>query len=292
MILRGVPASGKTTYAMRKQEEGYMRINRDDIRFGLFGAYWDVDEEAVTAVEDGLLRLYLGREDPVVLDATNLNRRALVQKLNIAAEFGAEVKYRNFQVSQETAIYRDSTRERSVGAEVIRGFFSRYRLDPNTGVLPSPPEPLPLFLPHVPDESLPKAYIVDTDGTVALMTGRSPYDTSRYHEDVPNPAVVTVVQALREMRSITIIGVSGRDSEFRDVTLDWWDKHVGMTPEYFFMRAQGDQRNDALVKYELFDQHIRGKFNVLGVLDDRPRVLRMWRAIDIPTLQVGNGKEF
>lgn len=297
MILRGVPASGKTTFAQDRVEVyGAVRVSRDDLRFGMFGQYWGVDEEAVSAAEESMLRFYLGKGENVVLDSTNLNRRFLLQKLNLARELGASVRYRNFPISLADAIERDRVRildgGRGVGEEVIRDFFRRYSLPQDTGTLPAPPDPLPNYVPYVkPRGDKPQALIVDTDGTVALMNGRGPYDTYAYSTDLPNLGVIQVVRAM-EASDVQIIGVSGRDSQFRDVTLKWWEEHVGMRPDLFLMRPEGDTRNDALVKYELFDEFIRNDFDVVAVLDDRPRVLRMWRAINIPTLQVGNGTEF
>ena len=50
------------------------------------------------------------------------------------------------------------------------------------------------------------------------------------------------------------------------------------------MRGFGDNRNDRLIKEELFFNHINDKYSVLGVFDDRPRVVRMWYDIGIPTV--------
>ena len=51
-ILRGVPASGKSTHAIKRVVEGWTRINRDDIRYAMYGRYWGptVNEDAVTDV--------------------------------------------------------------------------------------------------------------------------------------------------------------------------------------------------------------------------------------------------
>jgi hypothetical protein len=54
------------------------------------------------------------------------------------------------------------------------------------------------------------------------------------------------------------------------------------------MRAAEDQRPDEIIKSELYDQHIRDRFNILGVIDDRPKVCRMWRGLGLPVFQVGN----
>ena len=59
---------------------------------------------------------------------------------------------------------------------------------------------------------------------------------------------------------------------------------------HLFMRASGDTRKDEIVKLELFDAHVRGKYDVRLVLDDRDRVVRMWRSIGLTCLQVADGE--
>ena len=57
------------------------------------------------------------------------------------------------------------------------------------------------------------------------------------------------------------------------------------------MRKAGDNRVDYVIKYEIFDQHIRNKYNVLGVFDDRSQVINMWRSINIRCYDVA-GNDF
>lgn len=56
-----------------------------------------------------------------------------------------------------------------------------------------------------------------------------------------------------------------------------------------FMRPAGDTRNDAVVKLELFDQHIRDRYDVLRCYDDRARVVAAWRSIGLTVFQVADG---
>lgn len=61
------------------------------------------------------------------------------------------------------------------------------------------------------------------------------------------------------------------------------------------MRKDGDTRRDSIVKRELFEEHVKGKFNVVAILDDRPQVIReCWRELGFADriLDVGTGKEF
>ena len=54
------------------------------------------------------------------------------------------------------------------------------------------------------------------------------------------------------------------------------------------MRPNQDQRSDVVVKEELFNSHVRGKYNPWLVIDDRPSVCRMWRSLGLKVLQVGD----
>lgn len=55
------------------------------------------------------------------------------------------------------------------------------------------------------------------------------------------------------------------------------------------MRPADDNRDDALVKYELFNKYVRDNYDVLGVFDDRNRVVDMWRRIGLTCYQVAEG---
>lgn len=287
-ILRGVPASGKSTYA---ETLPYVRVNRDSIRFQMFGKYWGVDENVVTEVENGMLTAALRADKDVVLDATNLSARFLRTKLSIASRYGANVMFMDFPISLEEAVIRDAQRERTVGAEVIEGFFRRNKINPWTGDLPEPPALLPTFEPYIRNPNMALAYIVDTDGTVANHEPhRSPYDTTKYEQDTLIEHVGRVVTALSDT-GYCIIALSGRDEEFRYVTEKWWNEN-GLMFDEFFMRPPGDKQMDAIVKYELFKEYIEPNYNVLGAFDDRPQVIRMWETIGVPVLNVADGREF
>lgn len=290
IILRGVPASGKSTAAEQYREMGFTIVNRDNIRFIMFGKYWGVDEQVVTDVENAMIESSLRADTSVVLDATNLNRKNLKAKLSLASRYGADVDYLSFPVPLEVALERDRARVRQVGEAVIKNFYRRYKINTESGALPAPPDPLPVFEQYVVDITKPTAYIVDTDGTVANHEGvRNPYDTTKYHLDTPHEHVVNVVAEL--FGAHEVIALSGRDEAFREVTENWWADN-GLWFDAFFMRPKGDTRMDAIIKYELFKEHIEPNYNVLGAFDDRPQVIRMWRTIGVPVFDVGNGVEF
>ncbi len=55
------------------------------------------------------------------------------------------------------------------------------------------------------------------------------------------------------------------------------------------MRQEGDTRKDVLVKQEIYEREIKGRYNVLFVLDDRQQVVDGWRALGLTVFQVAPG---
>jgi hypothetical protein len=135
-----------------------------------------------------------------------------------------------------------------------------------------------------------KAVLVDIDGTLALRQSRSPYDMTKVSEDLPNIPVINLVNILISS-GIQIIFVSGRDESARRATLDFLDKYLNTgSPHTLHMRPLGDSRPDENLKLEIYFSQIFPTFEVLFVLDDRDKVVRMWRnEAGLPTFQVADG---
>jgi hypothetical protein len=136
------------------------------------------------------------------------------------------------------------------------------------------------------DSALSDAIIVDMDGTLSLLNGRSPYDASTCDRDPANQPVLDTV--LLWQKSVKVIIMSGRTDDCRPQTEKWLAQH-GVEATDIFMRATGDQRKDSIVKQELFDRHILNKYNVKFVLDDRKQVVQMWRGLGLTVFQVAEG---
>lgn len=304
IITRGVPASGKTTWALEwlaeESEPQRVRINRDDIRHMLFGKYTGVDEVAVTKMQESLLRAAMKDSYDIVLDNTSLYNKHIKDVLKIARDFYYEVEYKDFEITLEEAVERDSKRERQVGEEVIKMFFTRHLKNG----FPTPPEVemTQVFKPYVPNIELPTAYIFDIDGTLAHINPENPrnvYDASRAYEDLVDDAVLYLLQiidgyaydfedGMKSEHSPKIIIMSGRSEDHRKETEDWLAVQ-GVLAEGIFMRSSGDSRKDSVVKNELFREHVEPYYNVCGVFDDRQQVVDMWRQIGLKCFQVQEG---
>ena len=117
------------------------------------------------------------------------------------------------------------------------------------------------------------------------MKDRSPYDWMRVGEDTLDE----VVADLLEMYDGEVILLSGRDSICRDITEHWL---INNNVEYseLFMRPEGSMEKDNIVKRKLYEDHIKGKYNIDFVLDDRNQVVKMWRdELGLKVLQVEDG---
>jgi len=191
-------------------------------------------------------------------------------------------------VSAETCLWRNAQRpaETRVPEEVIITMNLKFL---NGRILPAPVPRQKVeseWTPYESDWSLPTVYIVDIDGTVALKGDRDIYDGAKAHLDTVNEDVAEVIRMLSV--DFPMIYMSGRSDEHREVTADWLASH-GLVADHLHMRAAGDHRKDSTVKHELFDQHVRGNYNIRGVFDDRNQVVEMWRAIGLTVFQVADG---
>lgn len=286
-IYRGLQASGKSTAALAhvRKNPGTVRVNRDDIRFSIFGAYWGVDEQQVTVIQNAIMTSAMRKGLDVISDNTNLKTRNVRDQMKLAEKWGYEVEFVDFPVSLEVAIERDAVRDKRVGEEVIRDYYARY-LRNGFPKIPTPDVRFE-FKRYVPDQSLPKAILVDLDGTLAIHDGRSPYDYDLLHTDMLDPHVYETVRMYLDAE-YHIIALSGRPDSHDDQTARWLGD-MGVAFHELHMRKAGDMRNDAIVKNEIFEREIAPRFNVRLALDDRDRVVEMWRAKGIKTYQVEPG---
>lgn len=142
------------------------------------------------------------------------------------------------------------------------------------------------------------AIIIDLDGTLCDVSHRthfvkeSPPNWPAFFDacidDTPNAAVAALYD-MAIQTNYRIIYVSGRPETHRAETEEWLCRHELNNYAELLMRPAGDYRQDAVVKRELFDQHISGRYHILFTVDDRDQVVQMWRDLGLTCFQVAAG---
>ncbi|MER6214248.1 MULTISPECIES: phosphatase domain-containing protein [unclassified Streptomyces] len=296
-VMTGLPASGKTTAARALQAEsaGRMRrVNLDDLRAMLDGPEPGRDrsyrhEQTVLAVQDAAVAAAVADGFDVVVDNTHLTSH-IPKRLKAAVAGRAVFAVHDFTgVPVEECLRRDAARERPVGEEIIRILADKHAKARKGGwrLTAEWLNDQPAVRPYVADPSLPDAVMCDIDGTLALTGDRGPYDFTRCGTDLLNEPVRHALEAFRRGGD-RIVLLSGRGEEHRPQTESWLRAHEVPYDE-LWMRAAGDTRRDDVVKAELFDAHVRERYAVRVSLDDRDRVVAVWRRMGLPTWQVNYG---
>jgi hypothetical protein len=261
----------------------------------VIGSNWA--ERQVTLAQHAAIEALLRAGIDVICDDTNLPARVIRDFARLARTYEAEFAVEDFtEVPLSICLERDASRPPAerVGEDVIRGMWARY-LEGRPVPLPmpdlttaAPATPIGPGDVYRPTAGLPEAVLVDIDGTVALMGGRSPYDMRTVGEDRPNHSVITAVRAMHAFGH-HIVFCSGRSDDGRAATERWLAIHVGVPYEALYMRRAGDTRKDSIVKAEIFEREIRHRYRVTGVFDDRAQVVRMWRSLGLTVFQVAEG---
>ncbi len=284
-VTKGLPGSGKTTWAkeMVRNNKGLIkRINKDDLRKMLDdGDYSKKNESLILLTRNKLLKMYLSGGYSVIIDDTNLDPKHEASIRQIAGEHdGVEIIIEDFtNIPLKTCIERDSLRDPDngrVGEKVIRFWYNRY--------LKKDPVPYPV------DTDLPNCIIVDVDGTLALRDGRGVFEWDKLHTDLINKPVRATVDRWSDDNTLSskVFVFSGREEKYREATEKWLRINEVPFDEAFF-RPTGNSEEDSEIKWAMFQEQIAGKYNVDFILDDRNRVVEMWRANGLTVFQVADG---
>lgn len=142
IVLRGLCASGKTTWAKSWCEEApeqRLRFNRDDIR-NMLGKYWvPKRENIIDNIYWSFLEQATASGYDVVIDNMNLDEKYIdevklfIEETNLwlnqsLANFKYEVEVKDFfNVPLQTCIDRDTKRDNPIGADVIRMVYYKYK---------------------------------------------------------------------------------------------------------------------------------------------------------------------
>lgn len=142
IVLQGLPASGKSTWAKawaNEDSKNRVRFNRDDVR-NMLGAYWVPSRESlINEMYLAFLHSSMVEGFDIVIDNMNLNKAAVAEIEEEVKAFNKwislsksdvryKVEYKSFlEVPLETCIERDSKRDNPIGEKTIRQLFDRYK---------------------------------------------------------------------------------------------------------------------------------------------------------------------
>lgn len=134
VALRGIPGSGKSTFAeeaLKAFPGTVCRINNDDLCNAIFGKPWvpELGDSSQLFLEIRKSLLYTLLNNPkieiVILDNTNLHMQGIraMEKaaINLGVDFIVDDTF--LHTPLEVCIERDANRARTVGEEVIRRMY-------------------------------------------------------------------------------------------------------------------------------------------------------------------------
>jgi predicted kinase len=315
IITRGISGSGKSTKAkawVAEDPTNRRRVNRDNLRMAVYGSYVleadDVPdglnvgqkESYITEVQTNAVRNFLRAGFSVIIDDTNLMGKVVRGWYAIATEFDVKFTVMDVEVTLAEALKNNATRAslggRDVPEHVIERQFTRHTCNASGKLNKLPPLATDTgkkvsVSKYIADESKPKAWIFDIDGTLTVVGGRNIYDETLVFNDVPNWPVVNLAKTLIESGAHVIV-TSARSEFCRTDTERWLREVAGIDYTALFLRTIEEQENkikDNVIKLRLFNTYIRNEYDIQGVFDDRDSVVALWRDLGLFCAQVNYG---
>lgn len=309
IVARGIPASGKSTYAVQWVAEdptNRVRINRDDLRMELFNTWMPLDakgfpdknkEAQVTNLEHKRIAEALRNGKSVIVDNTHLSNKPILQLRRIAAQHNVPVRNKDFPITLEEAKRRNSLRDRKVPDHVIANMFKRLGPGGQFSHFDGTHPVKPLSLPN----SRKQAIAFDMDGTLTDVSpirhfidaakGKGFRDFDSFHRmSVHCPANDEVLDMAMDAHrnGFTIIITTARNEAYREATQKWLDDY-GIPFENIFMRKDGDMRPDYVVKKEMYETQIKPYYDVLRAVDDNPQAVQNWKEQGLQVTEIPFG---
>lgn len=287
IVMVGPPGSGKSTFA-KKNYPGFVYVNQDS--------------QGVDHLHHFDMALIDGQD--MIVDRMGFNKEQRSRYLKRAKEFGYETKivvlHENFDTCMERCTLRsdhETIKDKKTASKAINFFFSKYER-----VEDSEADSVERYWPA---GDKPKAIVCDLDGTLCNLDHRLHFvkgDRKNWgaffkhlDKDEPNNWCLELLHSMS--KNSHIVYCSGRPDSYRKATQEWLDrKGAGMfyrPTETFeaplYMRNRGDHRDDSIVKEILLDFEILTRFTPYFMIDDRARVVEMWRKRGYTVLQCAKG---
>ena len=134
-----------------------------------------------------------------------------------------------------------------------------------------------------------KAVIFDIDGVLAEKSPNRDYrEYDKVNLDKPITQLFKILEYYIEIHNYKVILVTGRKELCRKLTEKWIVKffnknsdlcEVSNFDDFFtlFMRADNDHRKAVILKKEIYDNHIKGSYDVVACFDDDPEICEIYK---------------
>lgn len=296
IVMIGISGSGKsrtTAQFLQKTEEEYVILSRDNIRKSLLQNYnpninlweqYNFDknfENKVTSVFNNQLETAASNNKNIIIDNTNLHKHHNEKLEDRLIKLNYQIEFFNQNTTWNINAYRydnnnriDKVKDSAINDQYITAAVNGYINAPPANMYES------------------NIALVDIDGTVADHNNeRHPFDYSKVINDKPREHVIKVLNALCTAGDIYFIQfLSGRESSCYEDTIKWLSNVAGfdMNRHRLLMRKTNDHRKDVIIKSEIYENCLKGNFNINYVFDDRNQVVDYWWDQNLPVFHVGD----
>lgn len=285
IVLVGPPGSGKSTLA----KELCIRYR---------SVYINQDSQGKEHLNLFTSALSMGQS--IVVDRMGFSKQQRDRYLNPAKAAGYEthimVLHQPYKVCLERIRARkdhETIKDEESARSALGTFFGKYERP-----LPGEADKIDFIYPD--SDYKPPVVVCDLDGTLCniehrLHLVRKPSGEKKdwpgffrgLKDDTVNKWCVTVLKGAVTEGS-NYIFCSGRPDNYRRETQAWLDDHdFPLIP--LFMRPRNDQREDSIIKEIILDFEILTRYTPVFMIDDRKRVVDMWRRRGFVCLHCAEG---
>lgn len=297
ILTQGIQGSGKSTWAKKWVEEDpvhRVRWNNDDCR-RMCGPYSVLERESfITSTRHSFIHKAMIDKKDIVIDDMNLNTRTTEYYEKIVKAYNDQntdkyvLEYKQFfNISVDECILRDSMRPNPIGEKIIKSTYRKYR---DYIINQSVNNMYDNLVPNNP--KLENAIICDIDATLSLNLKGRPFYGEGCAEGIADDIVIEpIANILRTMsKNNKILIVTGREGtpEIIEATKNWLINN-NIHYDSIYLRPVKDYSPGAECKKEIYNNYIKGKYNVSFVLEDNKKCVNMWRSEGLICLQPNDG---